>query len=77
MPFKVLLVISVMYLSVKIDKILNITGDFKDAAVYVYNNYLPRFEESVFGPILQQMVSGKLFVGGEYDAGSICFKINL
>ncbi len=41
---------------------LNHIGGFKDASVFVYNNNLIRFEESVFGPILQQMTTGKGFI---------------
>ena len=37
-------------------------GDFKDAEVWLQNNYLIRYEESVFGPMLQQMTSGKGFI---------------
>jgi len=48
----------------------NITGDFKDAEVYVFNNNLTRFEESVFGPILQQMTSRNGFISAQYDSGS-------
>jgi len=48
----------------------NITGDFKDAKVYVYNNNLTRFEESVFGSILQQMASGKGYILASFENGS-------
>ena len=41
------------------------------------NNILTRFEESAFGPMLQQMASGKGFVNAASDAGSICLKISL
>ena len=46
------------------------TGDFKDAEVYIFNNNLTRFEESVFGPILQQMASGKGFISASPENGS-------
>ena len=36
----------------------------------MYNNNLTRFEESVFGPMLKQMASGKGFITGKFDAGS-------
>ena len=49
----------------------NITGDFKDAEVHVFNNNLTRFEESVFGPMLQEMASGEGFVDAGRDSGSI------
>jgi len=37
----------------------------------VYNNNLTRFEESVFGPMLQQMASGKGFINASSDGGSM------
>ena len=46
------------------------TGDFKDARVYVFNNNLTRIEESVFGPIVQQMASGKGFINASTENGS-------
>ena len=49
---------------------LDIKGDFKDTEVYLYNNNLTRFEESVFGPMLQQMASGIGFIDAVFDAGS-------
>ncbi len=36
----------------------DITGDFTNARVFVHNNKLTQFQESVFGPILQQMALG-------------------
>jgi len=44
------------------------TGDFKDAKVYVNSNKLTRFDESVFEPILQQITSGN---GSIFATGSI------
>jgi len=41
-----------------------------DAYVYVYNNNLTRFEESLFGPMLQQMASGKGFISASTENGS-------
>ncbi len=46
-------------------------GDFKDAEVYVYSNYLTQFKESVFGPMLQQMAYGKGFISASLENGSI------
>ena len=50
------------------------SGDFKDAEVNVHSNELTQFEESVFGPMLQEMASGKGFVNAGGDSGSIKFK---
>jgi len=57
-------------LTISINFYINNTGDFKDAEVFVYNNNLSRFEESVFGPILQQMASGRGYIGAAYEDGS-------
>jgi len=48
----------------------NISGDFKDAVVGLYNTNLTRFEESVFGPMLQQMASGKGYINAISENGS-------
>jgi len=48
----------------------NISGDFKDASVYVDSNNLTRLEESVFGPMLQQMASGKGYINANDQNGS-------
>ncbi len=50
---------------------VRISGDFKDAVVALWSNNLTRFEESVFGPILSQMASGKGFIDASCDAGSM------
>jgi len=50
---------------------LKIPGDFRDAGVHMYNNNLTRFEESVFGPMLQQMAYGNGFIETAYDAASM------
>ena len=38
--------------------ILHLTGDFSNAAVDLDSNSLTRFDEPVFRPMLEQMVSG-------------------
>ncbi len=46
-----------------------LTGDFSNAVVDLTGNYLPRFDESVFRPMLEQMVTGSGEI--EFDRGSI------
>jgi len=49
----------------------NISGDFKNAGIFMYNNNLTRFEESVFGPMLKQMAPGNGFISASGENGSI------
>ena len=52
----------------------NISGNFTDAKVLLYFNNLTRIDESVFGPILQQMTSGSGWIQARASRGSMLFQ---